>query len=114
MLLDSFTLVSGRGVQQGDPLGPALFSLATHERIQQAKSQVARAYTGELDFTVFFLDDGTAAGSDRVVALFCVTKVMAKVGLDISFGKCEVIPAGSEQGKVKRDFFLRFPVGGLW
>ena len=49
---DSSLLVgsSRRGVQQGDPLGPSLFSLAVHPCVVEAIDKA------------FFLDDGTIAG----------------------------------------------------
>ena len=42
-----------RGIQQGDPLGPALFSLAIHSRIVAAKESVNQVYPGELDICIF-------------------------------------------------------------
>ena len=40
LLLGPRQIISARGIQQGDPLGPALFSLAIHSAIVQAKNQV--------------------------------------------------------------------------
>ena len=51
-------LVSGRGVQQGDPLGPALFAMAIQPVIERARAEVSESLPGELDWVAFFLDDG--------------------------------------------------------
>ena len=63
--LDDKLLLSARGVQQGDPLGPALFALAIHEAVMKAKREVQRTHRDGVDFTVFYLDDGVVAGSDQ-------------------------------------------------
>ena len=49
-------------VQQVDPIGPALFAIAIQEAIEAAKCKVELTYPGEVDFTVFYLNDGVAAG----------------------------------------------------
>ena len=48
---------SNSGVQQGDPLGPLLFSLAIHDIASSMKS----------NFNVWYLDDATIAGDPRSV-----------------------------------------------
>ena len=47
------TLESQQGVQQGDPLGPLLFSLAIHDLVSSLRSP----------FCVWYLDDCALAGS---------------------------------------------------
>ena len=64
-------LQSARGVQQGDPLGPALFAAAIHPKICEAKRKVESEMLGGIDFSVFYLDDGIIAGTDEAVARFC-------------------------------------------
>ena len=54
LLLDTERLRSMRGVQQGDPLGPALFSLAIHSPIVNTKAKVDAMFPGELDMCAFF------------------------------------------------------------
>ena len=48
---------SDSGVQQGDPLGPLLFSLAIHDIAASMNS----------NFNVWYLDDATIAGDARSV-----------------------------------------------
>ena len=48
---------SDSGVQQGDPYGPLLFSLAIHDIASSMKS----------NFNVWYLDDATIAGDPRSV-----------------------------------------------
>ena len=44
---------SERGVQQGDPIGPALFALAIHDTVLKAKTETDEKYPGELDYVCF-------------------------------------------------------------
>ena len=44
LLLGAEMIDSERGIQQGDPLGPLLFSLAIQEHIQQAAAEVERSF----------------------------------------------------------------------
>ena len=65
-----YRLSSSRGVQQGDPLGPALFALAIHEPAREARLS-AEEYTGRLlDWGAFYLDDGFAGGVADVLSIF--------------------------------------------
>ena len=85
-----------RGVQQGDPLGPALFALSIHDAT--ARETTEQAYPGQLDFTAFYLDDGAVAGTAAAVSLFSSTFKIeaANLGLTMAEGKCEVIPAAGQ------------------
>lgn len=75
---------SATGLQQGDPAGPAVFSLA----IQPIISTIT---TG---LNVWFLDDGTLGGQvDDVCAnLEKIIPSMAEIGLVVNPDKCEIIP----------------------
>ena len=97
-------LDSAQGVQQGDPLGPALFALAIHECILDCQASTQRQFPDSINFTVFYLDDGVVAGSDAAVAFFCAKLKLglADVGLEMSLGKCEVIPAARTNHQVDR------------
>ena len=82
---DGTWLDAARGIQQGDPLGPALFAMAMHEHIMAARAEVVGQFPhppmGGLDIVGFYLDDGADA---KVVKLFCdVLKFsLAEVGLE--------------------------------
>jgi len=56
-LIYSLEIPSATGVQQGDPLGPVLFSLAIHSLVKELLST----------FNVWYLDDGTLGGSLQIV-----------------------------------------------
>ena len=75
-------ITSSCGVQQGDPLGPALFALAV--------DPVARAMQSELN--VWYLDDATLAGPPECVAsdLRSLVSGFAHCGLTLNSAKCEV------------------------
>ena len=68
--MDRKVIESQRGVQQGDPLGPLLFSLALHRAFARVRLRAPAAGppTGILDISVFFLVDGIIAGSADAVA----------------------------------------------
>lgn len=70
------------GCQQGDPLGPAIFSLAIHPIIENLKS----------DLNIWYLDDGTLAGSriNVLTDLKTVLDEFQKIGLNLNFSKSEL------------------------
>ena len=105
-------LSSQAGVQQGDPLGPLLFSLA----VQPVAVELARE--GGLDFTAFYLDDGVFAGSTAAVssALQKLAERCPQLGLHLNLKKCElVVPSGRRPDNLERFFpaeLLADPVTG--
>lgn len=78
-------ILSQRGVQQGDPLGPALFCLTIHRIIVELK-------TLNLDLNLWYLDDGTVAGKpEDVLKAFNVIIAKAnEIGLELNYRKCEL------------------------
>ena len=84
-------LQSTCGVQQGDPLGPMLFSVAIHEVTEELVRMGIQA--------VWYLDDGTIMGSPEEVArgYQLVAQKCAKWGLSVNAGKCEVIALARQE-----------------
>ncbi|XP_061706329.1 uncharacterized protein LOC133517161 [Cydia pomonella] len=75
-------LSSEVGCQQGDPLGPAIFSLAINPIIKKLNSK----------FNVWYLDDGTLGGDvDTVLSdLYTIKTEFRNIGLELNFSKCEL------------------------
>ena len=87
---------SSEGVQQGDPLGPLLFSLVMREMAAEIK-----AGAPDLHLNLWYLDDGVLAGqaSDVRHALDIIEIGGPKWGLNLNPSKCEIIthPSSSHQ-----------------
>lgn len=83
------------GCQQGDPLGPALFSLAIHPIIEKLNSQL----------NVWFLDDGILAGPKQNVLddLASVIQEFQKIGLCLNSSKCELYLCSSLSSKLHNE-----------
>jgi len=78
-----FTLFSSEGPQQGDPLGPLLFSLSVQPLLESVSSEI----------TLGYLDDFTLGDAESVVAsdVKRIVEVGQTMGLALSTGKCELI-----------------------
>ena len=97
-------LLSAEGVQQGDPLGPLCFSLAINSLISNLSSE----------FNVWYLDDGTLAGSPETVLSDFETIVAAQesLGLKVNMSKCEISALGPNAEKneaILSSFRSHFP-----
>jgi len=79
------------GVQQGDPMGPALFALGIHPILER----VAADGGADLDVTMAYLDDVVVAGEASAVvrSLATVIRLAGEVGLEVSWEKCLLVPA---------------------
>ena len=79
---------SATGVQQGDPLGPALFSLAIHPLIRDLSSV----------FNVWYLDDGTLGGIPQSITkdLELILHRSSQLGLNLNLSKCELYVSGAD------------------
>lgn len=79
-------ILSARGVQQGDPLGPVAFALSV--------DACARSMTSPLN--IWYLDDATLAGPAEVVAadLQRLDSLLPKLGLSLNTKKCEFTTLG--------------------
>jgi len=78
------------GMQQGDPLGPVLFSLAIHSLVKELVST----------FNVWYLDDGTLGGSLQIVLadFNTILHQSSFLGLFLSISKCGVYLEGALSG----------------
>ncbi|KAI5728591.1 hypothetical protein M8J77_018338 [Diaphorina citri] len=76
------TLHSQVGAQQGDPAGPMLFSLSLHPTVLALSSEL----------NVWYLDDGTLAGSpvNVIKDLEKLVSDSKDIGLEMNPSKCEV------------------------
>ena len=81
-------LDSSEGVQQGDPLGPFLFSLGIQEIVSSMESEL----------NVWYLDDGTLGGDTNTVFkdLEKIKDATITHGLEINPEKCELFIIGPD------------------
>jgi hypothetical protein len=79
-------LLSQRGSQQGDPLGPALFALAIQPVIEGLMGQEG------LHWQCWFLDDGLLVGSEAALRrlLPLLATELSKLGLKVNLSKCAI------------------------
>ena len=86
-------LTSQSGVQQGDPLGPLLFSLVLNVVI---KVIATHSECCNLCYHVWYLDDGVLAGPSSHVrkALSLLIELGPPLGLHVNIKKCEVFSSG--------------------
>ena len=91
LVIGDSTIDSSRGVQQGDPLGPALFALAIHPVIPKACCLTLSAFPGSVDLSPFFLDDGVLAGDAPAISSFLRHLIagFVSIGLEIALHKTE-------------------------
>ena len=80
-------ILSSRGVQQGDSLGPLLFSLAL-----KILTDIIITKFPKLNLSLFYIDDGIIIGNLNEVKLTLDTilQVSSDLGLEINISKCEI------------------------
>jgi hypothetical protein len=88
------TIESREGVQQGDPLGPLLFSLVIHRII----TRIAKEIPG-LTMNAWYLDDGVLCGPAKLVrkALAILQTDGPEMGLHLNLKKCELITTAANK-----------------
>ena len=99
VLSDGSTIESSRGIQQGDPMGPALFALAIQPLITKAKQATMERFGNEgVDVIAFYLDDGVVAGDHHHVKYFLdhLVKGLDGVGLKFEPAKSWVVPTARD------------------
>lgn len=82
LLFGENIVLSSTGCQQGDPLGPAIFSLAINPIISNLNSK----------FNLWYLDDGSLGGDAETVFqdLELIMDKFAHIGLSLNYTKCEI------------------------
>ena len=83
-----YRIASQEGVQQGDPLGPLLFSVVIQELVLRIRNELP-----DLTLNKWYLDDGVLAGrsADVLKVLELLTDHGPEVGVFLNLGKCELV-----------------------
>ena len=84
---DRHEILSCNGVQQGDPLGPFLFSLVLHKLIKIIEEKFPN-----LLFQAWYLDDGTIIGNIETIKsiLTIIQEIGPSLGMSLNLAKCEI------------------------
>ncbi|XP_072937198.1 uncharacterized protein [Epargyreus clarus] len=100
LMYRNHSISSSVGCQQGDPLGPAIFSLAIHPIISRLNSKL----------NVWYLDDGTLGGEVSSVLgdLEYLIHKFKGIGLDINFSKCELYINSAISQEEKKQIINKF------
>ena len=94
LFFGSRVISSESGVQQGDPLGPFLFSIVLHKLVKT----ISETFPHIL-FNQWYLDDGVIVGKvEEVVGVLKVIEELGpSLGLHVNLAKCEIWWSGNAQ-----------------
>ncbi len=97
LLFSGHVISSSAGVQQGDNLGPLLFSLALHPTLLRMKAVAG------VDLVIGYLDDVVIAGDDAAVleTLGILRHALGDLDLGLNLRKCELIPTAGADSEVE-------------
>ena len=96
LLFGENVISSATGLQQGDPCGPALFSLGVDEPVRSINSELS----------IWFLDGSRGGPVEDVLAdITTVTVELARRGLDVNDAKCELVLINHQQKEVPRTLY---------
>ncbi|XP_052759361.1 uncharacterized protein LOC128202586 [Galleria mellonella] len=100
LVYNNHPIKSSVGCQQGDPMGPVIFSLGINSIIKKLLSPL----------NIWYLDDGSLGGNASVVLsdLEILINDLAGIGLQLNFDKCELYIKGSMSEADKHDIIARF------
>ena len=95
---------SEAGIQQGDPIGPALFALSVDEAARGVQSE----------FNVWYLDDATVGDSPERVHndLVVLLERLRAIGLEVNGNKCELTILNDSMAEATEALFRGLLPGG--
>lgn len=96
LVVGDVTIPSAQGGQQGDPVVPALFSLAAHHAVLEALAEAELATGRPSHITAFFLDAGPTAGDASTVRKWrqALISCLYEPSLTPIRAKCRAVPRG--------------------
>ncbi|XP_026459245.1 uncharacterized protein LOC113359892 [Papaver somniferum] len=101
LYVGDYHIFSSKGVQQGDPLGPLLFSLVLHQLVRKINVECT------LSLQAWYLDDGTIIGDTAEVAkaLTVVQTEGSTLGLILNIKKTEILWPSCDGRKLRVGMF---------
>ena len=105
-LYEDILLSSSAGVQQGNNLGPFLFSLVFYPLLLRL-DVLKRIPLNPLDLTLAYLDDLVVTGNEHSVkqAFDIIQTMCPGLGLNSNVAKCELIPTNASTSTIDLSVF---------